>query len=175
MLESFGFTAAAAILLYSLIGPAQVAGRLLIFAVDRIIPTSAAGLAGTLLPIAAMAVLMSASPESMWSLLFPVLFGAGMGIKTLVQATAAPEFLDEREYGALQGIISLPVLVSQAAAPFIAAYIWQSAGDYDPVQSVLLGAAIISALAFALAAWLARSWKSPSDPTAEAEARLHND
>ena len=93
-------------------------------------------------------------PGSPWSILFPVLFGAGMGIKTLVQATAAPEFLGEEEYGALQGIITLPVLVSQAAAPFIAAYLWQSTGNYDLLQSVLLAASILSALAFALAALL---------------------
>ncbi len=152
MLESFGFTAAAAIGLYALIGPAQVGGRLFMFAVDRVVPTFAAGLAGTLFPVAAMLLLKGAQPESPLSLLFPLLFGAGMGIKTLVQATAAPEFLGESEYGALQGIISLPALASQAAAPFIAAYLSRM-GNYDLLSWVLLLAVIISALAFALAAW----------------------
>jgi len=168
MLESYGFTATAAITLYALIGPAQVVGRLFIFAVDRIFPTAAAGLAGTLLPVAAMLLLMSAKPDSPWPLLFPVLFGAGMGIKTLVQATAAPEFLGESEYGALQGIISLPVLASQAGAPFIAAYLWQRTGDYGLLSSVLLISVIISALSFALAAWQARAQKS-------SEARPYHD
>ena len=110
-------------------------------------------------PIFAMIVLMSVNPESPWSFLFPVLFGAGMGIKTLVQATAAPEFLGEKEYGALQGIIMLPVLASQAAAPFVAAYLWQLGGGYGLLQSVLMAAAVVSALAFVLAAWLAGSRK----------------
>jgi MFS family permease len=175
MVESYGFTAAAAIMLYSLIGPAQVAGRLFIFAVDRVVPTSIAGLAGTLLPVAAMAVLMSAAPGSPWAMLFPILFGAGMGIKTLVQATAAPEFLSEKEYGALQGIISLPALASQAAAPFIAAYLWQRTGNYDLLQSVLLGASILSALAFALAAWLSGRRKRPSRSHSDSKARLYHD
>jgi MFS family permease len=155
MLESHGFAAAAAIALYSLIGPAQVIGRLCVFALDRALPISAAGFAGTLLPIAAMLVLMSVDPDSSWSILFPLLFGAGMGIKTLVQATAAPEFLGETGYGTLQGMIMFPVLIAQAAAPFLAAYLWQLTGNYGLLQAVLLGAAIISALAFALAAWLA--------------------
>jgi MFS family permease len=157
MLESYGFTAAAAIALYSLIGPSQVTGRLGVFAIDRVVPIAVAGFAGTLLPIAAMAVLMNVDPQSRWSMLFPVLFGAGMGIKTLVQATAAPEFLGEKGYGALQGVISFPVLIAQAASPFIAAHLWQVTGSYGLLQCVLLGAAITSALAFALAAWLANT------------------
>jgi MFS family permease len=155
MLQSHGFTAAAAIALYTLVGPSQVAGRLCVFAVDRAVPISAAGFAGTLLPIAAMLVLISVDPSSSWSILFPVLFGAGMGIKTLVQATAAPEFLGETSYGTLQGMIMFPVLIAQAAAPFVAAYLWQLTGNYGLLQAVLLGAAITSAIAFALAAWLA--------------------
>jgi MFS family permease len=157
MLESYGFAAAAAVGLYSLIGPSQVAGRLCVFVVDRLLPIAVAGLVGTLLPVAAMLVLMSIQPDSSLALLFPTLFGAGMGIKTLVQATAAPEFLGETSYGALQGMIMLPVLVAQAAAPFIAAYLWQATGGYGLLQSVLLMAAIVSALAFALAAWLSIS------------------
>jgi MFS family permease len=156
MLDGYGFTAASAVALYSMIGPAQVTGRLCVFAVDRVFPTAVAGLVGTLLPILAMIVLVSFNPQSHWSFLFPILFGAGLGIKTLVQATAAPEFLGEKEYGALQGIIMLPVLASQAAAPFAAAYLWQLGGGYGLLQSVLMAAAMISALAFALAAWISR-------------------
>lgn len=159
LLESAGFTIAAAITLYSLIGPAQVSGRLFVFAVDRLIPIAAAGIAGTLLPIVAMIVLMMTHPNSLLSLLFPILFGAGMGIKTLVQATAAPEFLGEKEYGGLQGAISFPVLVAQAASPFVAAFLWQASGDYSLLKAVLLGTAIASALAFAFAAWMAGSWR----------------
>jgi predicted MFS family arabinose efflux permease len=159
MLESMGFTAAAAIALYTLIGPSQVAGRLCVFALDRTISISLAGFAGTLLPVAAMLVLMTAQPDSSLALLFPLLFGAGMGIKTLVQATAAPEFLGEKRYGTLQGLIMFPVLVSQAAAPFIAASLWQITGSYGLLQSVLVGMTVISALAFALAAWQSKSRK----------------
>ena len=56
----------------------------------------------------------------------------------------------------------LPVLVSQAAAPFAAAYLWQLGGGYGLLQSVLMAAAMISALAFALAAWMAGSRKRPA-------------
>ena len=46
-----------------------------------------------------------------------------------------------------------------AAAPFAAAYLWHLGDGYDLLQSVLMAAAVVSALAFALAAWLASSRK----------------
>jgi hypothetical protein len=155
ILEARGLAAVEAIALYSLIGPAQLGGRLGVFVIDRFMSLSIAGLAGTLLPVAAMVLLMTLEPISPLSLLFPVLFGAGMGIKTVVQATAAPQLLGRIEYGTLQGIIALPVYVAQALAPFVAAVIWQATGRSHVLEHVLLGAAILSAAAFACALALA--------------------
>jgi hypothetical protein len=75
------------------------------------------------------------------------------GVRTLVMGGG------EKSYGTLQGVIMFPVLVSQAAAPFIAASLWQATGSHTLLQSVLLGMVIISALVFALAARLSRSRK----------------
>lgn len=111
LLGEGGMGAAAAVGLYALIGPSQVAGRLAMFTVDRLIPTGAAGVFATTLPVVAMLVLIAVSPDSVLFLAFPVLFGAGMGIKTIVQATAAPEFLGIREYGALQGLLAMPAQI----------------------------------------------------------------
>lgn len=151
LLTAKGLSMAGAVALYALIGPAQVAGRLVVFAIDRILPVTVAGLAATLLPIAAMLILMGVYPESDLRVLFPILFGAGMGIKTVVQATAAPELLDFKEYGALQGLITTPVQLVQAASPFAAALIWQWSGGYVLLQWLLLLSACLSAITFALA------------------------
>jgi MFS family permease len=86
---------------------------------------------------------------------FAVAFGAGMGIKTIVQATAAPEFLGREGYGALQGSIMTPIYAAQAVSPFAAAVIWQIGGGYDLLERVLLLCAVVAAAAFALAAFLA--------------------
>jgi hypothetical protein len=88
--------------------------------------------------------------------LFAILFGAGMGIKTVVQATAAPELLKISEYGALQGLLSTPVQITQAVTPFLAALIWQWSGGYALVELLLTGAALLSSACFAAAVWLSR-------------------
>ena len=68
---------------------------------------------------------------------FAVAFGTGMGIKTIVQATAAPEFLGRAGYGALQGALMFPVYLAQAGTPLLAAWIWQIHGNYDLLEIVL--------------------------------------
>jgi hypothetical protein len=154
MLDERGITAATAVALYAMIGPSQVAGRLLMFVADRLLPTSLSGIVATVLPVLAMLVLIAVAPTSNSAFLFPLLFGAGMGIKTVVQATAAPEFLVIREYGALQGILSMPVQLTQAAAPLIAALLWQWSGSYVLLTLVLLASAVASAMTFAAAVLL---------------------
>jgi hypothetical protein len=101
-----------------------------------------------------MIVMMTLQAHSPLVLLFAIAFGTGMGIKTIVQATAAPEFLGRAGYGALQGALMVPVYLAQALSPFLAAGIWQLREQYDLLQFVLLLTAAVSAAAFMLAARL---------------------
>jgi MFS family permease len=152
MLRESGYTTGEAVAAYACIGPSQLAGRITILTLERFISLTIAGLIGTLFPVFAMIVLMSLHAHSPLVILFAISFGTGMGIKTIVQATAAPEFLGRAGYGALQGALMLPVYIAQAASPFVAAWIWQFRGQYDLLQVVLLGMAALSAAAFLLAA-----------------------
>ena len=93
LLSERGFSAGTAVALYAMIGPSQVAGRHGMFAVGRALPIGHAGIVATVLPVIAMIVLLGVTPTANFSFLFALLFGAGMGIKTVVQATAAPELL----------------------------------------------------------------------------------
>jgi hypothetical protein len=154
ILREDGYSSAEAVAAYACIGPSQVAGRVAILTLERFISVTAAGLIGTLLPIAAVLVLATLVPHSPLVFVFAVAFGTGMGIKTIVQATAAPEFLGRAGYGALQGALMAPVLLAQAGTPVVAAWIWQIDGDYDVLEMVLLVAAATSAAAFLAAARL---------------------
>ncbi|HZF33964.1 MAG TPA: hypothetical protein VE914_09200, partial [Candidatus Angelobacter sp.] len=120
----------------------------------------------TALPVAALVILGATAPDSLSVYVFAVAFGAGMGIKTIVQATAAPEFLGREGYGALQGSIMTPIYAAQAVSPFAAAMTWQFGGGYDPLERVLLLCAVVSAVAFALAAFLASRLPSRLRPDA---------
>jgi MFS family permease len=152
MLQERRFTTGEAIAVYALIGPAQVIGRIALLVLERMLTVTMAGLAGTLLPVLAMVLLGLSEPGAPVVFVMAAAFGAGMGIKTIVQATAAPEFLGREGYGTLQGAILMPVYAAQAVSPFAAALIWQAAGGYRPVEHALLACALLSAAAFALAA-----------------------
>ena len=154
MLRESGYTTGEAVAAYACIGPSQLAGRVAVLTMERFISITVAGLIGTLFPVFAMIVLMTLQPHSPLVIVFAISFGIGMGIKTIVQATAAPEFLGRAGYGALQGALMLPVYLAQAVSPFLAAWIWQLDGQYELLQVVLLVMAGISAAAFVLAARL---------------------
>jgi MFS family permease len=148
-----GFSSAAAVGVYALIGPSQVAGRAALLTIDRYMTTGVAGLIATAVPVAAVLLLIAIAPGSLAAFAFPVLFGFSMGVKTVVQATAAPEFLRQKSYGALQGLIALPVALSMASAPFVSALLWTQGGS-GLLVSVLAVLAVLSFVSFALAARL---------------------
>ena len=64
------------------------------------------------------------APFSLVAVVAMAVFGAGMGIKTIVQATAAAELIGRQAYGATQGALTIPALLAQAAAPFLSATVW---------------------------------------------------
>ena len=71
-----------------------------------------------------------------------------MDIKTIVQATAGPEFLGREGYGALQGTFAGINYAVQAATPFALAAMWSAMGGYSQVIWVLFAGTALSALAF---------------------------
>ena len=62
----------------------------------------------------------------------------------------------QRAYGAINGAITMPTSIARAAAPFLAALIWQASGGYTPVLWALLVVALTSAACFWLAVTLER-------------------
>ena len=138
---------------YTLVGPFQVIGRIVVFTLEKKINVMLAGIIATSLPVIGLALLMLATPDSLLIYCFAMFYGAGMGIKTIVQATAAPEFLGREGYGALQGTFAGINYAIQAATPFALALLWQVMGGYEQVVWVLFGGAALSALAFIGALW----------------------
>ena len=104
---------------------------------------------------------MLATPGSPLLYWFAIFYGGGMGIKTIVQATAGPEFLGREGYGALQGTFAGINFAVQAATPFALAVLWSLMGGYDQVIWVLFAGAALSALAFVGALMVRR--KGPAE------------
>ncbi|MSP82106.1 MAG: MFS transporter [Alphaproteobacteria bacterium] len=158
MFAERGFTTLVIVTAIALIGPVQVAGRLVVFAVGRRVSTATQGrLALTMLPAVFVPLLLW--PGSVAGLYgFTVMFGAVNGVMTIVRATAVAEFLGLEGYGAISGLISVPATVAHAGSPFAIAFLWGWFGGYDIVVTVMFLASILAAAAF----WFAASEASPA-------------
>ena len=120
----------------------------MVFALEKRIDVKLAGMVGTSLPVIGLVLLMLATPVSPLIYCFAMFYGGGMGIKTIVQATAGPEFLGREGYGALQGTFAGINFAIQATTPFALALLSSLMGGYDQVIWVLFGGAALSAMAF---------------------------
>ncbi|CUJ98902.1 Arabinose efflux permease [Achromobacter xylosoxidans] len=117
MLEAAGATLAAAVAVGALVGPAQVAGRVLEFGLlRRVHPLLSARLAALAHP-AGVTVLLMAGPVA--APLFAILHGAGNGILTIAKGTLPLVLFGAQDYGARQGWLMLPARIAQALAPLL--------------------------------------------------------
>ncbi|MEP6771110.1 MAG: MFS transporter, partial [Polaromonas sp.] len=100
-----------------LVGPAQVAGRLLEYGLLRNIhPLVSARVAGSLHTLGAMVFLFFGIPAGA---VFTVLHGAGNGVLTIAKGTLPLVLFGVRDYGARQGLLMVPARFAQATAPWL--------------------------------------------------------
>jgi predicted MFS family arabinose efflux permease len=117
LMQASGASLAAAVAVGALIGPAQVAGRLLEFGLlRRLHPLLSARLAAVLHPIAAAALLLVGAPAAV---AFVLLHGAGNGILTIANGTLPLALFGPRGYGRRQGLLMAPARIAQAGAPWV--------------------------------------------------------
>ncbi|MES2717714.1 MAG: MFS transporter [Pseudomonadota bacterium] len=117
LLQSVGATLAVAIGVGALVGPAQVAGRVLEFSfLRRVHPLLSARLSSLAHPLGILALLLLGAPAAA---LFAVLHGAGNGILTIAKGTLPLVLFGAQGYGARQGWLMMPARVAQASAPFV--------------------------------------------------------
>lgn len=117
LLEAAGATPVAAVAAGALIGPAQVAARVLEFAfLRRMHPLVSARLATLTHPLGALVLMMVGGPAAA---LFTLLHGSGNGILTIAKGTLPLALFGPVGYGLRQGIISAPARVLQAFSPLL--------------------------------------------------------
>ena len=144
LLQEAGASPAAAIAAAALVGPAQVAGRLLEFEVlQRFHPLLSARLASVAHPLGALAVIAFGAPAAM---VFTVLHGAGNGILTIAKGTLPLVIFGPSGYGLRQGMLTVPAHFGQATAPFIFALLMERYGVSALLLSITLALAGLAAL-----------------------------
>lgn len=155
LMQAAGTTVATAVLVGSLIGPAQVVARVLEFGwLRKVHPLLSARLAAAMHPLGA-GVLLIGGPA--FAPLFGILHGGGNGILTIAKGTLPLVLFGSQGYGARQGWLMVPSRVAQALAPFVfgvvlermqAGALWVTAG--------------IGLSAFAALLWLRTEAPSPA-------------
>jgi predicted MFS family arabinose efflux permease len=117
LLQASGMSLSAAVAVGALIGPAQVAGRLLEYGLLRHVhPLLSARLAALTHPLGALLLLLLGPVAAP---VFAMLHGAGNGIMTIAKGTLPLALFGPAGYGATLGWMMLPARIAQALSPVI--------------------------------------------------------
>lgn len=152
-----GLDAAGVVTVMAVIGPAQVAGRILIWVFAPHAPVRSFGsIIVIVFPLVVLCIAYS-PPEVLMLGAIATAYGAANGMMTFVRGLAVPEMLSRDAYGAIQGALVAPIHIVQATAPLGAAAIWAATGGYDAVLTVIFVITTAIALSFWAAAALSKS------------------
>ena len=144
VMQAAGTSLAVAVGVGALIGPAQVAGRLLEFGLlRRVHPLLSARLAAAAHPLGAAALLLAGPAVAP---LFAVMHGAGNGIMTIAKGTLPLALFGAAGYGARQGWLMMPARVAQAAAPLLFGLVLAHAPAHALWLTAGLGLSALAAL-----------------------------
>ncbi len=117
LLTATGLSARDAVLVGSLIGPMQVAGRIMEFAFGRHLRARVVGTLAFALMAASLAIFTQVHGVWIIALAFAIVYGWSNGVMTIARGTVPAELFGTRGYGALLGRLALPQFILKAIAP----------------------------------------------------------
>ena len=117
LLTATGLTARDAVLVGSLIGPMQVAGRVMEFAFGRNMHALAVGTLAFALMAASLALFTQVHGVWIVALAFAMIYGWSNGVMTIVRGTVPAELFGPKGYGALLGRLARPQFILKSSAP----------------------------------------------------------
>jgi MFS family permease len=140
LMEARGVALAAAVGFGALIGPSQVAARIVESVVGVRYHPLWTMLASTLCVAAGVALLWTGMPIVLAAAF--VFYGAGMGIKSIARGTLPLALFGADGYAPLMGRMAMPILVTMAVSPSVGAVLIERAGA-DTTLAVLVALAVI--------------------------------
>lgn len=159
MLVCLGASWASAVAAGALIGPAQVAGRLLeLFFMKSAHPMQSARWALAAHPVGVLVLL---SFGVITAPLFVCLHGLGNGVMTILRGTLPLSLFGAQGYGQRQGWLVVPTRLMSALAPFLVGWFLDTWGSLSWAVT-----ALSSALAWLGLLWLQMSMKAKSSSNA---------
>jgi len=118
LLSATGLATRDAVLIGALIGPMQVAGRVIEFAFTRHVRARTVGTLAFGLMAVSLAIFTQVKGVWILALAFVIPYGWANGVVTIVRGTVPAELLGARNYGAMLGKLALPQFILKALAPF---------------------------------------------------------
>lgn len=147
MLER-GFDATAVVGAMTIIGPAQVLGRLAVGVFGKGLSGRRIGSITVAVFPVAMGILCLAPAEFWIVALVALLYGGANGIMTIVRGVVVPEMVSKHAYGAINGALAVPMVMAMAGAPLAAAWLWTISGGYSAVLMALVATSLLMVGAF---------------------------
>lgn len=157
LLGRLGLSLSTAVLLASLIGPMQVAGRLGEMTFGRHAPPQTIGMLTFAMLPAALLVLGLSGSRAWMAALFCMLYGMSNGIMTILRGAIPQALFGRAEYGAIAGAMAGPSLLAKAAGPFAAAMLLRPEGGATTLLAVLFTVSIASLVFYLRAVKTARA------------------
>jgi MFS family permease len=151
LLVERGLTSAQAAGLAALVGPMQVAGRVVEYVFGRRFSVAAAGMLALVLLPAALLLVLAGGNSFLILAAGLALYGASNGVMTIVRAVVPADLFGRERYATLNGALSVPVILSRAAGPVAASFLWSATGGYAGTLWGLVLASALAVVAFALA------------------------
>jgi hypothetical protein len=147
LLAAGGLAARDAVLVGALIGPMQVAGRVMEFAFSSRWPPL---MVGTLaFGLLALALIVLCMVRGVWivALAFALLYGWSNGVMTIVRGTVPGVLFGSRNYGALLGRLALPQFILKAFAPVAVTLLFAVDGEARRIALYTLAGGGLAAFA----------------------------
>ena len=153
ILHERGLNAGLAVLMASLIGPMQVAGRVTMMAFEKHISVYAICVACFIAIFVAGWALYFGERGMILIAIFVILQGAGYGVLSIIRPTVIAELLGHRDFGIIAGLLAVGFVIGTAIAPTLGSLLWIY-GTYDLVIIFAISIPVMTLFA------LAGAWRS---------------
>ncbi len=162
-LKASGLDPATAILAVALIGPMQVVGRILEFAVARGVAPTRVGIASFSVMLIAMLLLSQAGLSAWLAFGFACAYGLSNGVMSIVRGTVPAELFGRDGYGALMGRLAQPAFFAKALAPVLLAAMIADGEEYRSMAWLMTALAALALTAYLVALVCHRKHKRSMD------------
>lgn len=171
LLSAQGVERQLALLAVALIGPMQIAGRLVDLLGHRFWSIWSVGYLALLAPAVGVILLLGVGDWPWLVFGFAVLYGFGLGLITIVKAMVPGLLAETRSYAQLNGWMSAPSLFARAAAPLLFAFMLELTGACAAIlMLVVIG--LLSVIVFTVAVRVTRSVLAPHGRTLDQDINI---